>query len=73
MKIKTSITLTNTLVADMDQVCGGAGRRSAFVEDAIRARLDKMKRRRRDDRDLAILNKYAEDLRRPEFSDIPIL
>ncbi len=62
MKIKTSITLTDSLVADMDQLCGGVDRRSAFIEDAIRARLKDLRRKQRDRNDLAILNERAEAL-----------
>jgi len=64
MKIKTSITLTDTLVADMDKICGGAGQRSAFVEAAIRSKLDQMMRQLRDEKDLSIINENAETLNR---------
>jgi metal-responsive CopG/Arc/MetJ family transcriptional regulator len=60
MKIKTSLTLTDTLVADIDQICG-SGQRSAFVEEAIRAKLGDIARRQRDAKDLAILNKVADE------------
>ena len=62
MKIKTSITLTDTLVADMDKVCGGVGQRSAFVEAAIRSKLDDLARQRRNEKDLAIINARAAAL-----------
>lgn len=62
MKIKTSITLTDTLVVDMDKVCGGAGQRSAFVEAAIRSKLDHIARQLRDEKDLSIINAQAETL-----------
>ena len=62
MKIKTSITLTDTLVADIDRVCGGSGRRSAFVEEAIRTKLSVIANHQRDSNDLAILNKVADEL-----------
>jgi metal-responsive CopG/Arc/MetJ family transcriptional regulator len=62
MKVKTSITLTDTLVAEMDKVCGGAGHRSAFVEEAIRSKLSKIAHQYRDANDLAILNKFADEL-----------
>lgn len=62
MKVKTSVTLTDSIVADMDKVCGGAGYRSAFVEEAIRTKLAEIARRQRELKDLNILNENAEAL-----------
>lgn len=62
MKVKTSVTLTDSIIADMDKVCGGAGHRSAFVEEAIRMKLVEIARRQRELKDLDILNENAEAL-----------
>jgi metal-responsive CopG/Arc/MetJ family transcriptional regulator len=69
MKIKTSITLTDTLVARMDKICGGAGRRSAFVEEAIHAKLADISHRQREAEDLVILNRLADELNK-ESKDV---
>jgi metal-responsive CopG/Arc/MetJ family transcriptional regulator len=62
MKIKTSITLTDTLVKKMDTICGGAGHRSAFVEQAIHAKLAEIAHQQREAKDLIILNHLADEL-----------
>ena len=62
MKIKTSITLSEDLVREMDDLSGQYGNRSALIEQAVRDFLATEARRRRDARDLEILNRRAEAL-----------
>ena len=62
MKVKTSITLSEELVAEIDKLSEHYGNRSAFVEQAVRAFLADGARRARDASDLAILNRRADAL-----------
>ncbi len=62
MKVKTSITLSEELLREMDKLVGQYGNRSAIIEQAIRAFLAAGVRRARDARDLEILNRRADAL-----------
>ena len=66
MRVKTSVTLPNTLLEEIDRVNSN---RSAFLEEAARSLLDKTARAKRDARDAAILNGKAERLNR-EAADV---
>jgi metal-responsive CopG/Arc/MetJ family transcriptional regulator len=59
MRVKTSVTLPGDLLAKIDLVDAN---RSAFVERAARAYLGALERTRRNERDLQILNKNADEL-----------
>ena len=69
MKVKTSVTLSEDLVRTMDDLAGQYGNRSALIEQAVRCFLAAETRRRRDARDLEILNQRAELLNR-EAEDV---
>jgi metal-responsive CopG/Arc/MetJ family transcriptional regulator len=69
MKVKTSITLSEDLVAQLDKVAGEIGSRSAVLEQALREFLMNRKRRKRDARDLRILNTLSDELNR-EAQDV---
>ena len=62
MKVNTSVTLSEELVREMDDLSSQYGNRSALVEQAIREFLIAEARRRRDAQDLEILNRRAEAL-----------
>lgn len=62
MKVKTSVTLSEDLVREIDDLSTQYGNRSALIEQAVRDFLALEARRRRDARDLEILNRRAEDL-----------
>ena len=57
MKIKTSITLTDTVLAQVDKV--SKGNRSDFIENAIVEHIAKARRGIRDKKDVLIINKAA--------------
>jgi metal-responsive CopG/Arc/MetJ family transcriptional regulator len=59
MRVKTSVTLPKELLTRMDAV---ERNRSAFIERAARAYLAELERRRRNSRDLQILNANARAL-----------
>jgi len=69
MKVKTSITLSENLVREMDDLSSQYGNRSALVERAIRDFLAAEAKRRRDAQDLEILNQRADALNK-EAEDV---
>ena len=65
MKIKTSITLSEGLVREMDRLLKAPdtpNNRSAFLEAALRQYVALLRRRIRDTRDTEILNRRASEL-----------
>jgi metal-responsive CopG/Arc/MetJ family transcriptional regulator len=66
MKVKTSVTLSSTLLEEIDRVNPN---RSAFLEQAARLYLAQTAKRDRDAKDAAILNRDAERLNR-EATDV---
>jgi len=62
MKVKTSITLPQDLVRQVDGLAGQYGNRSTLIERAIRDFLAAQARRQQDLRDLDILNRCADAL-----------
>jgi metal-responsive CopG/Arc/MetJ family transcriptional regulator len=69
MKIKTSITLSEEVLREIDQISAESKSRSAFIEIAIRDYLKKRAKKNRDDRDLEILNRNSKRLNR-EAEDV---
>jgi metal-responsive CopG/Arc/MetJ family transcriptional regulator len=66
MRVKTSVTLPSTLLLAIDKV---EDNRSAFLEKAAIAYLMALDRRRREDRDLEIINRNAKRLNK-ETEDV---
>ncbi len=65
MKVKTSITLSEDLLAVVDERAKWSKKsRSDFIEDAVRAFLVPAAREERNARDLEILNQHAGRLAR---------
>lgn len=69
MKIKTSITLTPQTVHEIDEIAGPDANRSRVIEQAVMEFIERHRRRVRDNKDLEILNRSADDLNR-EVEDI---
>jgi metal-responsive CopG/Arc/MetJ family transcriptional regulator len=64
MKLKTSITLSQEVLAAVDRIAGKNGNRSAVIENAV---IDYVARRAiaaRDKRDRDLLDRHAEALNR---------
>ncbi len=59
MKTKTSITLSQDLLASIDEFVKEDGNRSAFIELAVRTYLEILNRRKRDRHDLEVINALA--------------
>lgn len=62
MKVKTSVTLSEEILEEVDTYVEASGNRSAFIEEAVREYLEQLRRRARDERDLYILNERADEL-----------
>ncbi|MGB5816064.1 MAG: ribbon-helix-helix domain-containing protein [Thermoanaerobaculia bacterium] len=62
MKVKTSVTLSEEVLQEVDSVVEKTGNRSALIEEAVREYLQRLRQRARDERDLYILNEQADEL-----------
>jgi len=62
MKEKTSVTLSPDVLIGIDRLAGSKCSRSAFIEDVLRQYLRERVKAERGARDLAILNKFADEL-----------
>lgn len=62
VKIKTSVTLSEELIQQIDALSSQYGTRSALIEQAVRDFLAAQAKRTRDAQDLEILNRRAETL-----------
>ncbi len=62
MKVKTSITLSKNLLKEIDSIISRSGNRSLFIEEAVKNYLNHKKRFLRDQKDLEIINRSANDL-----------
>jgi metal-responsive CopG/Arc/MetJ family transcriptional regulator len=62
MKTKTSITLSSTLLAEIDRHAGKSGSRSAFVEGVLLAYLRANARRAAQARDMELLDAASDRL-----------
>ena len=60
MKSKTSITLSSSLLEEIDRIVGSNGSRSDLIEKAVHAYIRQIARAERDQRDLEILNRTAK-------------
>ena len=69
MKVKTSISLSQDLVRQIDGLAAQYGNRTAVIEKAIRDFLAAEAKRKRDLSDLDILNRHADALNR-EAGDV---
>lgn len=64
MKVKTSVTLSQEILTLIDQHAEGEKNRSAFIELAVKTYLEIIRRSKRDQNDLQIINRLSEKLNR---------
>ena len=64
MKIKTSITLSPEVLADLDRLVGDGTNRSQLIERAVREFIRNAKRQQRDAADRSTLDAHAEEFSR---------
>jgi metal-responsive CopG/Arc/MetJ family transcriptional regulator len=69
MKVKTSVTLSDTLLTAIDRHAGKDANRSQFIETAVRAYIAALVRKQQNLRDLAVINRRAARLNR-EANDV---
>ena len=62
MKVKTSITLDEEVVAAIEAIAGEGESRSRTIERLLRQSLSARKRAEIDDRDRDIINAHADEL-----------
>ena len=62
MKLKTSVTLSEDVVKALDRVARAGEGRSRTIERLLRERLAADARRAADQRELALINRHAEEL-----------
>ena len=68
MKAKTSLTLSEDLVASIDKLAGPKVSRSAYIEQILREFVDRRAQSRKDAREVAAINRHAAQLN-VEMSD----
>jgi metal-responsive CopG/Arc/MetJ family transcriptional regulator len=68
MKSKTSLTLSEDLVAIIDRLAGPKVSRSAYIEQILREYVDRRAQARKDAREIAAINRNAPQLN-VEMSD----
>lgn len=69
MKVKTSITLSKTILEAVDKLAAKGGSRSQVIETAVREFLARRRRAARDAHDLSVLNRDADELNE-EMADV---
>ena len=69
MKVRTSVTLSEDILRDLESVAGEGRSRSAIIERALRDYISKRAKKLRDAADLEILNKNFKRLNR-EAADV---
>ncbi|MFW6139512.1 MAG: ribbon-helix-helix domain-containing protein [Spirochaetota bacterium] len=69
MKNKTSITLSTEILREIDEIIANESNRSAFIEKALRNYLNHLKKEKRNNKDLRIINTNASRLNK-EAEDV---
>jgi len=69
MKVKTSVTLSDVLLAEIDRHAGKGANRSEFIENAVRSYIAALVRRKQNLRDRQIIDRHAARLNR-EATDV---
>ncbi|MCP4357173.1 MAG: hypothetical protein GY796_04030 [Chloroflexi bacterium] len=62
MKVKTSITLSEDLLKEVDSKAINYKNRSEFIEIALRKMIAQMNREQQDARDMEIINQHLDEL-----------
>ena len=68
MKAKTSLTLSEDLIASIDKMAGPKVSRSAYIEQILREFVNHRAQARKDAREVAAINRHAAQLN-AEMSD----
>jgi metal-responsive CopG/Arc/MetJ family transcriptional regulator len=68
MKVKTSLSLSEDLIARIDKLAGSKVSRSSYIEQILRDFVDGLAQARKDARAIAAINRHAAQLN-AEMSD----
>jgi metal-responsive CopG/Arc/MetJ family transcriptional regulator len=68
MKVKTSLTLSEDLIASIDKLAGARVSRSAYIEQILREFVNRRAQARKEAREVAAINRHAARLN-VEMSD----
>jgi metal-responsive CopG/Arc/MetJ family transcriptional regulator len=68
MKAKTSLTLSDDLLKDLDRMAGAKVSRSSFIESILRDFVEHRARQKRLAQEVAAINQHADELN-SEMSD----
>jgi metal-responsive CopG/Arc/MetJ family transcriptional regulator len=69
MKVRTYLTLSKSLIEEIDELNDHAKNRAMFIEEAINAYVALKRRIIRDKRDLELINRSARELKQ-EAEDV---
>jgi metal-responsive CopG/Arc/MetJ family transcriptional regulator len=69
MKVRTYLTLSESMLKEIDELNDHAGNRAMFIEEAIKSYLALKRRIIRDQRDLVLINQSAGELKQ-EAEDV---
>ncbi len=69
MKVKTSVAISEEVLAAIDEIAGRPGNRSRVIERALVEFIESRRCEARDARDLEIIDRYADELNR-EAEDV---
>ena len=62
MKVKTSVAISQEVLAAIDEIAGRPGNRSRVIERALVEFVQRRRRRAREARDLELLDRNADEL-----------
>lgn len=62
--MKTSVAISEEVLAAIDEIAGKRGNRSKVIEQALVDFVDRRRREARDAHDLEIIDRHAEELNR---------
>jgi metal-responsive CopG/Arc/MetJ family transcriptional regulator len=62
MKVKTSLSLSPDLLAELDELAGPDVSRSSYIEQVLRDFVDGLRRAQREARDIELIKKHAAEL-----------
>ena len=62
MKRKTSITLSDDILEELDRIAGEGGSRSAFIERILRSHFRRLDRLDQEARDIELIDAAAHEL-----------
>ena len=62
MKAKTSLTLSQDLIAKIDKLAGSKVSRSSYIEQILRDFVEGLAQARKDAREIAAINRHAAEL-----------